>query len=85
MFQASDAVIRVTEALLHDPRTQGSLIDVSDQGGVITLSGMAPSAAAKEAAEEITSQQPGVLTVINELAIRTNDDKASLVNPLLPR
>ena len=84
MFQASDAVNHVTEALLHDPRTQGSLIDVSDQGGVITLSGMALSTEAKQAAEEIASQQQGVLTVINEVAIKTNDDKGSLVNPMLP-
>jgi osmotically-inducible protein OsmY len=84
MLQASEAVNRVTEALLRDPRTQGSLIDVSDQGGVVTLSGMAPSQVAKEAAEEVALQQQGVLAVINELSIRADGDKDPLINPLLP-
>ena len=59
----------VIEAFLKDPRTKNAGIEVASTQGVITLSGTVKSEAIREAAEEITRRQEGVITVINELKI----------------
>ena len=66
--QADDLAYRVRQALLSDPRTKGSTIEVINEAGVVTLKGTAPSLREREAAEEIASQQPGVQQVSNQVS-----------------
>lgn len=60
---------RVVQALQNDPRTCEGMIDAANQQGVITLTGHVSSQEMREAADEIARQQPGVITVINDLTI----------------
>ena len=59
----------VENALLEDPRTTEAILDVANNRGVITLTGTVDSEEIRQAAEEIARQQPGVLTVVNELKV----------------
>jgi osmotically-inducible protein OsmY len=59
----------VNSALQEDPRTEGAAIEVVCAGGVVTLTGTVSQEEAREAAEEITRQQEGVVEVINDLDI----------------
>lgn len=59
----------VTKALLEDPRTKDAAIEVIDQNGILTLSGRVKNNKVRTAAETIAMQQPGVVSVINELKI----------------
>ena len=65
----SDLVSRVTDALLDDPRTEDTIIDVSSEGGIVTLSGSVASPEIRQAAEKITRRQEGVISVVNALSI----------------
>jgi osmotically-inducible protein OsmY len=65
----SNVVSRVTNALLSDPRTKGAIIEVSSQGGTVTLLGTVPVPETRQAAEEIARQQEGVVNVVNGLTI----------------
>ncbi len=60
---------RVSKALLQDNRTNDSVIDVSNEGSKITLSGSVDSEELRQAAEEIARSQSGVVLVINELRV----------------
>ncbi len=60
---------KVIQALRDHPRTKEAIIDVVDRQGVITLTGTVPSWEIRQAAEEIASQQDGVITVINDLGV----------------
>lgn len=59
----------ITSALLTDPRTEMAVIRVSMTHGVVMLSGLVESETARQAAEELARQQPGVSAVVNELQI----------------
>lgn len=59
----------VENALLEDPRTTEAILDVANNRGVVTLTGTVDSEEIRQAAEEIARQQPGVLTVVNELKV----------------
>ncbi|MBX3060875.1 MAG: BON domain-containing protein [Anaerolineae bacterium] len=59
----------VETALMSDLRTETAVIDVINERGVITLTGKAPDWAVRQAAETIASHQPGVVKVINDLAV----------------
>jgi len=61
---------RVLEALQADPRTKDALIDVSLYQGIVTLTGTVKSNAMREAAVKIARQQPGVISVIDELKVK---------------
>ncbi len=78
-----DVINRVTEALLNDLNTEEAVVDVSSRGGVVTLSGMVPSQKVRRAAEDIARQQEGVITVINELSI-VSDEKELTPGILVP-
>jgi osmotically-inducible protein OsmY len=65
---------RVMHALLSDPRTDISVIEVRNSDGVVTLKGQVDSAEIKEAAEEIAASQPGVLSVTNSLEVGPDGD-----------
>jgi osmotically-inducible protein OsmY len=62
-----DVVKQIYDQLLNDPRTRGAVIDVSFNQGMVTLTGVVKALAVREAAEEIARQQPGVISVVNEL------------------
>lgn len=66
---ATEISDRVSKALLQDNRTNDSVIDVSNEGGKITLSGSVDSEELRQAAEEIARSQSGVVLVINDLKI----------------
>ncbi len=60
---------QVTEALMNDPRTKDSVIEVGNNHGIVILTGTVKSTAISQAAEEISRSQPGVISVVNELTV----------------
>jgi osmotically-inducible protein OsmY len=64
---------RVAHALLSDPRTSISVIEVVNERGVVTLKGEVDSAEVREVAEEIAKEQPGVLSVVNALEVKPDE------------
>ncbi|HXF63218.1 MAG TPA: BON domain-containing protein [Caldilineaceae bacterium] len=65
---------RVTAALASDPRTHLAVIEVISDRGVITLNGRVKDAETRQAAEEIASEQPGVVAVINGLEVEPSEE-----------
>jgi osmotically-inducible protein OsmY len=63
---------KVNASLAKDKDLHAMRIDVDTQDGVVTLSGLAPSASAKEQASEIAHKVPGVRSVNNQLTIRSS-------------
>ena len=68
-LQLIELIERVTEALLRDPRTRNSVIEVAKEGGIVTLKGTVENEQIRQAAEDIAYQQDGVITVINEIKV----------------
>jgi len=68
----------VKRALRDDPRVGSADIDVSTDGGIVTLSGTAKDLASKQFAEAEAKKVQGVVGVINEVAVqpmaRRDDD-----------
>jgi osmotically-inducible protein OsmY len=69
VMKSTEIADHVSQALMDDERTREAMIDVIDNQGVITLSGVVESREVHQAAEEIARQQPGVITVVNDLKI----------------
>jgi osmotically-inducible protein OsmY len=69
---------RVMNALLSDPKTSLSAIDVVNERGVITLKGKVDSVGVYEAAEGIAAEQAGVLSVVNALEVEPDEDTEPL-------
>jgi len=59
----------ISDALLRDPRTKKSIIDVVINQGMVVLTGTVKSVDVIRAAEEIARAQPGVVLVTNELKV----------------
>jgi osmotically-inducible protein OsmY len=75
---------RVQHALLSDPRTELSAIDViNHHGGLITLKGVVDSVEVSQAAQEIAAAQQGVVSVVNELEVKPDEDTPFLNARLL--
>lgn len=72
--KVDDAAItaKVNASLVRDKDLGAIRIDVDTQDGVVTLSGLAPSASAKEHASELARTVPGVHSVNNQLTIRSS-------------
>ena len=70
---------RVQEALSEDPRTENLTIEVVDENGIVTLTGTVPDQEARDAAEEITNQQDGVVQVINDLEVDSSEGDFAVV------
>jgi osmotically-inducible protein OsmY len=70
MTQLNDVGQKVTNALLDDPSTKDAVIEVSNDRGILTLIGNVDSEETRQAAEEIARQQPGVISVVNELKVQ---------------
>jgi hyperosmotically inducible periplasmic protein len=70
--KADDAGVtaKVNAALAKDKDLSAIKIDVDTKDGVVTLSGPAPSATAKERASEIARTVKGVTSVNNQLTIK---------------
>jgi len=68
-----DATIttKVNAALARDKDLSAIRIDVDTQNGVVTLTGPAPTASAKERASEVARQVQGVTSVNNQLTLST--------------
>jgi osmotically-inducible protein OsmY len=66
----NDLLSEIESALLNDPRTRNAVIEVDNHNGIITLSGVVDTPETSEAAEEVVSQQNGVIKVVNQLRIR---------------
>ena len=60
----------VSAGLARDPDLSAAKIDVDTKGGVVSLKGPAPSAAAKARAEEIAKGVQGVTSVNNQLDVK---------------
>jgi hypothetical protein len=56
--------------LYEDPRTSDAVIEVINDRGVITLQGRVEDLDVQRAAEAIAAEQPGVISVINELQVK---------------
>jgi len=69
---ADDAAITssVSAGLAKDPDLSAIKIDVDTKGGVVSLKGPAPNAAAKARAEEIAKGVQGVTSVNNQLEVK---------------
>jgi osmotically-inducible protein OsmY len=67
-----DATIttKVNAALAKDKDLSAIKIDVDTQNGVVTLSGPAPTATAKERASEVARSVKGVSSVNNQLTVK---------------
>ena len=70
----------MTAALADDPRTDLAVIEVISERGIVTLKGKVDSTDVREAAEEITSGQPGVIKVINALEVEPDEDTPFLLS-----
>jgi hypothetical protein len=68
-----DATIttKVNAALAKDKDLSAIRIDVDTQNGVVTLSGPAPTASAKERASDVARKVEGVTSVNNQLTLST--------------
>lgn len=63
---------KVNAALAGDKELSAIRIDVDTRGGVVTLSGPAPTASAKERAAEVAHKIKGVESVNNQLTIKSS-------------
>jgi hyperosmotically inducible periplasmic protein len=72
--KVDDATItaKVNASLARDKDLSAIRIDVDTQDGVVTLSGLAPSASAKEHASEVAHKVAGVHSVNNQLTIKSS-------------
>jgi uncharacterized protein YrrD len=71
----ADALVadRVATALRTHPVTANAVIEVINQGGLVTLNGVVPNEKTRQTAEKIAAQQDNVVKVVNDLVIRATD------------
>jgi osmotically-inducible protein OsmY len=60
---------QVQEALAEINDMRGARIDVLDNNGIVTLTGIVPTVGARDRAEAIVRGMDGVTSVINELDV----------------
>jgi osmotically-inducible protein OsmY len=61
---------RSRKRFVERPRTRNAIIEVDNNNGIVTLSGVVDSPGTSAVAEEVVSQQNGVIKVVNQLRIR---------------
>jgi len=66
------------EAIVEDERTNDATVEAMDNSGVITLLGTAPTDESRAAAIEIAEGQPGVTTVIADIALAEDEQPLSV-------
>lgn len=59
--------IQIQKTLVEDPRTQQDPIGVIYANGIVTLTGETKNEEIAHVAEQISKNQPGVITVINDI------------------
>jgi len=64
-----NTIKEIYDQLQKDPRTKGAVIEVGFNRGIVVLTGNVKSGAVVQAAEHIARQQPGVISVTNELKV----------------
>ncbi len=70
LSQNTGVTERLFELLKNDPRTKDAVIDIAFKQGIVTLTGTVKSELIRQATEEIAKDQPGVVTVINEIKVK---------------
>jgi osmotically-inducible protein OsmY len=60
----------IVDALMKDPRTEDAVLEVIHDRGMVTLQGVVDNSATKQAAHMITTEFPGVVSIMNELAVQ---------------
>ena len=60
---------QVQDALVEINEMRGARIDVLNNNGIVTLTGVVPNNDARERAESIVRGMEGVMSVINELHV----------------
>ncbi len=68
-FEDSWIVVRIDSKLAVDPEVRSRNVDVDVDEGVVTLSGIVESQAAKAEAEDLALSVDGVTKVVNELEV----------------
>jgi hypothetical protein len=69
----SELAQQVRAVLQEDSRTRDAAVDVVDEGGTVTLTGTVDTDDTRQVVEEIIEQQEGVIQVINELRIESDN------------
>ena len=69
----TDLQTRVQRALMDDSRTKEYAVEVLDNNGVIILRGAVPSREASTAVEMVAKEVEGVVSVINETDVITQN------------
>jgi len=72
---------RVSQALLEDERTSDYAISVADDNGVITLTGEVNTAETREAAGTVAEAEEGVIEVINDLSVESEEGPMGGIRP----
>ncbi|HLF26691.1 MAG TPA: BON domain-containing protein [Anaerolineae bacterium] len=75
----TQTLTRVIAALLEDPRAGKGLIEVRNERGTITLSGLVPRPEDRSGVEQIVRQQTGVVAVINDLRVTPEQTPMALL------
>lgn len=81
MLRKRDGTLReeVSKELRWDSRVACAGIDVSAEGGVVTLRGSVPTAAKKDAAQEAAHRVAGVLDVVNDISVDVGHGRRDLL------
>ena len=69
MMLTNDLLAEVESALMNDQRTRDAIIEVINNNGIVTLTGVVKSAEIVSAAEEVAGQPDGVIKVVNLLRV----------------
>lgn len=65
--KTEDLRTKVSNALANHPDTEESAIEVINENGIITLTGMVDNANIRQTAAHVAANQPGVISVVNSL------------------
>ncbi len=60
---------RLLKALATSPETKDAAIEVINENGLITLTGEVDSPATRQAIRQIVGNEPGVISVINNIRV----------------
>jgi osmotically-inducible protein OsmY len=82
--EKEDLLKRIDEALLNDSRTKDTAIEIIDENSIITMRASVPSRRISQAAEDIVSNQTGVVDVINALQIQNEEPEEPSNTPPMP-
>ena len=80
----SELAVALSEQLQRHSHTADSQIEIIDNNGVVTLSGTATSNKARAAAAQIVLNQPGVLSIINDIEIGDPDATSEVIVTPVP-